>query len=49
MKESGKGFWRHARQVIAVTVVLLLVCGFIFPLALTGLLPCFSRSRRKEA
>ena len=37
MKESGKGFWRHARQVISVTAVLLLVCGLIFPLALTGL------------
>lgn len=41
MKESGKGFWRHARQVVSVTAVLLLLCGLVFPLVLTGLSSLF--------
>ncbi|MFR8001692.1 MAG: potassium-transporting ATPase subunit KdpC [Hydrogeniiclostridium sp.] len=37
MKESAKTFFHGARQAVLVTVVLMLVCGLLFPCLLTGL------------
>ena len=39
MKDSEKksGFLHNGRQVILVTVILLVICGLLFPLLLTGL------------
>lgn len=37
MKESAKSVFHGARQVIGVTVVLMLICGLLFPCVLTGL------------
>ena len=39
MKESNKknGMIHNVRQAVLVTVVLLLLCGFIFPVLLSGL------------
>ena len=37
MKESQSGFWKSLRQMVMVTVILMLVCGLGFPLLLTGL------------
>lgn len=37
MKESTKNFWGSARQALTVTLVLMLLCGLIFPLLLTGI------------
>lgn len=41
MKESTKGFLHGARQAIIVTVVLMLICGLLFPLLMTGLSSLF--------
>lgn len=37
MKESGSGFWKNLRQMVMVTVILMLVCGLGFPMLLTGI------------
>lgn len=37
MKESVKHFLHGTRQAVIVTVVLMLICGLLFPLLLTGL------------
>ena len=37
MKESVKRILHSARQTIGVTVILMLVCGLLFPCLLTGL------------
>ena len=37
MKESVKSILHSARQTIGVTVILMLVCGLLFPGLLTGL------------
>ena len=37
MKESVKSILHSARQTIGVTVILMLVCGLLFPCLLTGL------------
>ena len=40
MKDSAKtknGFLHNGRQVVLITVVLLIICGLLFPLLLTGL------------
>ena len=37
MKHSMKRFLRGGRQAVLVTIVLLILCGLLFPLALTGL------------
>ena len=37
MKESAKGFLHGTRQAVVVTLVLMLICGLIFPTLLTGL------------
>lgn len=41
MKESVKGFLQSARQATVVTLVLMLLCGLLFPLLLTGLSSLF--------
>lgn len=35
--KNSKGFWRGARQAVLVSVVLMLICGFLFPVVLTGI------------
>lgn len=37
MKETMKELLRHTKQALGVSVVLMLVCGLLFPLLLTGL------------
>lgn len=37
MKESAKNLLHSARQAVVVTVVLMLICGLLFPCLLTGL------------
>lgn len=37
MKESMKSMLTGARQAVVVTVILMLLCGFLFPLVMTGL------------
>lgn len=37
MKERVENFVRHSRQAVAVSLVLMLVCGLLFPALLTGL------------
>ncbi|PWM59006.1 MAG: K(+)-transporting ATPase subunit C [Subdoligranulum variabile] len=37
MKDSVKSFLHNARQAVLVTVVLMVICGFLFPCVLTGL------------
>ena len=37
MKESVKSILHSARQTVGVTVILMLVCGLLFPCLLTGL------------
>ncbi len=37
MKESAKSLLHTTRQAVLVTVVLMLLCGFLFPLLLSGL------------
>lgn len=37
MKEHAKGFLHNARQAVVVSLVLMLVCGLLFPALLTGL------------
>ena len=37
MKESVKKFLHNGRQAVLVTVVLMLICGLLFPCLLTGL------------
>ena len=37
MKVSVKSFLHNARQAVLVTVVLMVICGFLFPCVLTGL------------
>ena len=37
MKESKKSLFRGARQAVVLTVVLMLLCGLVFPCVLTGL------------
>ena len=41
MKESVKGILHGGRQAVMVTVVLMLLCGLLFPLLLTGLSSLF--------
>lgn len=41
MKESVKSLLHSARQAVVVTVVLLLICGLLFPCLLTGLSSLF--------
>ena len=41
MKESVKGILHGGRQAVVVTVVLMLLCGLLFPLLLTGLSSLF--------
>lgn len=45
MKESVKSFLHNARQAVLVTVVLMLICGFLFPLLLSGLSSLFFPSQ----
>lgn len=37
MNESKKGFWCGARQAVCITLILLFLCGFAFPVVLTGI------------
>lgn len=37
MKESAKNLLHSARQAVVVTIVLMLICGLLFPCLLTGL------------
>ena len=37
MKERTKKFLQSTRQAVVVTVVLMMICGLLFPLLLTGL------------
>ena len=37
MNDSKKGFVHNVRQSVLTTLVLLLICGFLFPVVLTGL------------
>lgn len=37
MKDSVKGVLHGARQAVVVTVVLMVICGFLFPCLMTGL------------
>ncbi len=37
MKDSVKRFLHNGRQAVLVTVVLMVICGFLFPVLLTGL------------
>lgn len=41
MKESAKRFLHGTRQTVVVTVVLMLICGLLFPLLMTGLSALF--------
>ena len=41
MKERTKKFLQSTRQAVVVTVVLMLICGLLFPLLLTGLSALF--------
>lgn len=41
MKESAKGLLHGARQAVIVSVVLMLVCGLLFPALLSGLSALF--------
>lgn len=41
MKKSAKSFLRGTRQAVVVTLVLMLICGFLFPCLLTGLSKLF--------
>ncbi len=40
-----KNFLHNGRQALLVTIVLLLICGLLFPLLLTGLSKVFSPVR----
>lgn len=37
MKESVKGFLHSTRQAVVVTIVLMLICGLLFPVLLSGI------------
>ena len=37
MKESGKKLLRGTRQMVIISVVLMLICGLLFPCLLTGI------------
>ena len=37
MKASVKGLLHNARQAVVVTLVLMLICGLLFPALLSGL------------
>lgn len=37
MKESGKNFWHGVRQAVGVTLILMLICGVLYPCLMTGL------------
>ena len=37
MNETKKGFLHSVRQSVLTTLVLLLICGLLFPLLLSGL------------
>lgn len=37
MKEKAKGALHNLRQMLIVTLVLMIICGFIFPLLMTGI------------
>lgn len=41
MKDSVKSFLHGTKQAVLVTVVLLLICGFLFPVVLSGLSAVF--------
>lgn len=41
MKEQAKSFLHGARQMVLVSVVLMLICGLLFPLLMTGLSSLF--------
>ncbi len=41
MKESVKSFLHGTKQAVLVTTVLLVICGFLFPVLLTGLSSLF--------
>lgn len=42
---SSKKALHNVRQAVAVTLVLLLLCGFVFPIVLSGLSAVFSPVR----
>ena len=37
MNETKKGILHNVRQSVLTTLVLLLICGFLFPVVLSGL------------
>lgn len=37
MKGSGKKFWHGVRQAVGVTLILMLICGVLYPCLMTGL------------
>ena len=41
MKDSVKDFLHGTKQAVLVTIVLLLLCGFLFPVVLSGLSSVF--------
>ena len=41
MKERVKSFLGHTRQALAVSLVLMLICGLLFPALLSGLSALF--------
>ena len=41
MKERAKGFLHNTRQAVVVSLVLMLICGLLFPAFLTGLSALF--------
>lgn len=41
MKETSKKFLHGARQMVVVTLVLMILCGFLFPALMTGLSSLF--------
>lgn len=49
MNDSKKGFVHNVRQSVLTTLVLLLICGFLFPVVLTGLSAVMFPIRRGAA
>ena len=45
---NKKQMLRNIRQALVVTLVLLLLCGFVFPVLLSAFPACFSRIRRAQ-
>lgn len=49
MKERVKSFLGHTRQALAVSLVLMLICGLLFPALLSGLSrPVLSAPSRRQ-